>query len=94
MTPQLADPESAPGPGKNPFLRDLISTYNDLNSALIDELDEEPSALEFMRYVARNTPFVVRGCVRDWEAYQRWDREFLIEAMRGRRVNVAVTPRG
>ncbi|SPO00674.1 related to phospholipase [Cephalotrichum gorgonifer] len=75
-------------------LRELIASYNELNPPQVEELHEEPSPLEFMRYVARNAPFVVRGGARGWEAYKRWDREFLAEAMRGMRVNVAVTPRG
>lgn len=75
-------------------LRELITGFNDLNSRHVEELYEEPSPLEFMRYVARNTPFVVRGCVREWEAFKLWDREFLVEAMKGMKVNVAVTPRG
>ena len=75
-------------------LRELIESYHDLNPAAVEELDEEPSPLEFMRYVARNTPFVVRGGVRDWDAFGLWDRAFLEEAMGGMRVNVAVTPRG
>lgn len=40
--------------------QDLLETYNDLNPASVDELYEEPSPLEFMRYVAKNRPFVVR----------------------------------
>lgn len=75
-------------------LRDLITSYHELNPGSVDELAGEPSPLEFMRYVARNTPFVVRGCVHDWPAFKLWNREFLVEAMRGMRVNVAVTPRG
>ncbi|KEZ39703.1 hypothetical protein SAPIO_CDS9655 [Scedosporium apiospermum] len=94
MTPQHTNADAGPGRAPNPLLGDLITTYNDLNSTVIDELDEEPSALEFMRYVARNTPFVVRGCVPDWEAFRLWDKEFLVDTMRGRKVNVAVTPRG
>ncbi|KAF5650174.1 putative phospholipase [Fusarium sp. NRRL 25303] len=39
-------------------IENLISTFNELNSNSIDELHDEPSPLEFMRYVARNTPFV------------------------------------
>ncbi|KAK7910853.1 hypothetical protein PG985_013334 [Apiospora marii] len=42
-------------------IAELITTYNELNSSVVEELAEEPSPLEFMRYVARNTPFVVRG---------------------------------
>lgn len=75
-------------------LRDLITSYHELNPGTVEELTEEPSPLEFMRYVARNAPFVVRGCVKDWKAFKLWDREFLAEVMNGMRVNVAVTPRG
>lgn len=75
-------------------LRELITSYNELNPAAVEELAEEPSPLEFMRHVARNAPFVVRGGVRDWKAFGLWDRGFLEEAMGGMRVNVAVTPRG
>ena len=75
-------------------LRDLITGYHELNPGTVEELAGEPSPLEFMRYVARNAPFVVRGCVRDWKAFRLWDKEFLAEEMRGMRVNVAVTPRG
>ncbi|MFX9552042.1 hypothetical protein ABTO49_20850, partial [Acinetobacter baumannii] len=52
-------------------LEELLKTYNELNAAVVDELDEEPSPLEFLRYVARNTPFVVRGAASGWEACQK-----------------------
>ncbi|ROT43149.1 phospholipase A2 [Sodiomyces alkalinus F11] len=72
----------------------LITTYNELNSHVIDELNEEPSPLEFSRYVARNTPFVVRKAAINWTAYQRWDAKFLTETLGDQLVNVAVTPFG
>ncbi|KAB5550980.1 cupin-like domain-containing protein [Coniochaeta sp. 2T2.1] len=75
-------------------IADLINTYNDLNSSAIEALDHEPSPLEFMRYVARNTPFVVRGAASDWKACQTWNLEHLKEALRDINVNVAVTPAG
>ena len=52
-------------------LRELIASYNELNGATIDELYHEPSPLEFMRYVSRNTPFVIRGGAQ-WRAHQLW----------------------
>jgi len=73
---------------------ELITTYNDLNSSAITELDEEPSPLEFMRYVARNTPFVVRGAASGWKATQTWSARFLAEHLADETVNVAVTPAG
>ncbi|KAF4430301.1 phospholipase [Fusarium acutatum] len=64
-TPQgvVSEDKSANTSRNNPLYTDeaienLISTFNELNSNSIDELHDEPSPLEFMRYVARNTPFV------------------------------------
>lgn len=75
-------------------LQELIVTFNDLNGQNLDELDEEPSPLEFMRYVARNTPFVIRGAASTWRAGQSWNAEYLKSALGGQTVNVAVTPIG
>lgn len=75
-------------------IADLITSFNELNSSTAEELDEEPSPLEFMRYVARNTPFVVRGGAVDWQAIKRWNANYLREQLAGHRVNVAVTPFG
>ncbi|KAI0810656.1 cupin-like domain-containing protein [Xylaria sp. FL0064] len=72
----------------------LLTTYNELNSSRIEELDEEPSPLEFMRYVARNTPFVVRRGAQDWTATRTWDAAYLCSTLAGHKVNVAVTPYG
>ncbi|KAI0977401.1 phospholipase A2 [Xylaria arbuscula] len=73
---------------------ELLTTYNELNSSRIEELDEEPSPLEFMRYVARNAPFVVRRGAQDWTATRTWDAAYLCSALTGHKVNVAVTPYG
>ncbi|EFX06012.1 phospholipase a2 [Grosmannia clavigera kw1407] len=54
----------------------------------------EPSPLEFMRYVARNTPFVARGAASLWPAVTTWSASFLRDALASHSVNVAVTPRG
>jgi jumonji domain-containing protein 7 len=78
----------------NEGLAELISNFNDLNSPVIDELDEEPSPLEFMRYVSRNTPFVVRGGASTWKATRLWNAAYLTSALEGQTVNVAVTPYG
>ncbi|WYZ38924.1 hypothetical protein EsH8_III_000838 [Colletotrichum jinshuiense] len=75
-------------------LAELITTYNELNSAYIEELHEEPSPLEFMRYVARNTPYIVRGAASSWQSNQTWDKDYLLQAFKGQTVNVAVTPFG
>ncbi|PNP76376.1 hypothetical protein FNYG_10259 [Fusarium nygamai] len=75
-------------------IENLISTFNELNSNSIDELHDEPSPLEFMRYVARNTPFVIRGGASSWKACQNWNSAYLLSVMKGQNVNVAVTPYG
>ncbi|KAM7201482.1 Cupin-like domain containing protein [Rhypophila sp. PSN 637] len=75
-------------------LAELITTYNELNSSVIEELHEEPSPLEFMRFVARNTPFVIRGGASNWKATQMWSPSFLSEHLGDEPVNVAVTPLG
>jgi jumonji domain-containing protein 7 len=75
-------------------VRELITTYDELNSSLVDELYEEPSALEFMQYVARNRPFVVRKGAEDWTAVQKWDSHYLLNVLGDSPVNVAITPFG
>ncbi|KAM3564904.1 hypothetical protein MY1884_000504 [Beauveria asiatica] len=72
----------------------LITTFGELNSSSIHELDCEPSPLDFMRHVARNTPFVVRGGASSWRACNKWDKDYLVSALAGQSVNVAVTPHG
>ena len=75
-------------------LEHLLTTYGELNGSAIEELDCEPSPLEFMQYVARNTPFVVRGGASSWRAFQEWDKDYLVSSLTGQSVNVAVTPHG
>jgi jumonji domain-containing protein 7 len=72
----------------------LLTTYNELNGPSIDILPAEPSALEFMRYVCLNRPFVVRGAAQEWRATQTWNTQTLKAALEGASVNVAVTPFG
>jgi len=72
----------------------LLTTYNELNSPSIDILNDEPSALEFMRYVSLNRPFVIRGAAREWRATQTWNVETLKSKLDGVSINVAVTPFG
>ncbi|KAF2628437.1 Clavaminate synthase-like protein [Macroventuria anomochaeta] len=75
-------------------VRDLITTYHDLNPTTIDTLDAEPSPLEFMRYVARNRPFIIKNGAADWKARKRWNAAYLKEVMAGQTVNVSLTPHG
>lgn len=73
---------------------ELLSTYEELNGSVITELNTEPSALEYMRFVALNTPFVIRGTASEWKATRLWNRAYLEDAMKTQTVNVAVTPKG
>lgn len=65
-----------------------------MNSQAIEQIHGEPSPLEFMRYVARNTPFVARKAASNWVATRKWNLEYLGGALAGETVNVAVTPYG
>lgn len=75
-------------------IRELIEAYHELNANVVDEVFEEPSALEFMQYVARNRPFVIRGGAQSWKAVQDWSAEYLTHAIGDNEVNVSITPHG
>ena|SRR2546423_10936539 len=92
-TPQPVEADLSQ-PSISEALQNLIVTYHELNSSTVDELASEPSPLEFMRYVARNRPFVVRGGAANWPARRRWNAEYLLNVMGSSNVNVAVTPTG
>ncbi|KAI9873922.1 MAG: hypothetical protein M1830_010387 [Pleopsidium flavum] len=78
----------------NAAVSNLISSYHELNHDFVDELQEEPSAVEFMRYVAKNRPFIVRGGASQWRAVRKWNAEYLSRVMGDEKVAVAVTPHG
>ncbi|KAF3047065.1 hypothetical protein E8E12_010942 [Didymella heteroderae] len=99
QSPEQASTRPAPtglnaGATLNDAVRDLITTYHDLNPTTPDILHEEPSPLEFMRYVARNRPFVVKNGAASWKARKRWNAAYLKEVMAGQTVNVSLTPHG
>jgi len=73
---------------------EMLKSYEELNGSNITEMRTEPSALEFMRFVALSTPFVVRGAASHWKATKLWNCAYLQQAMEDRIINVAVTPRG
>lgn len=90
LSPSTMDEEPPPS---DP-ITELITTYNELNSSVISEITGNISPLEFMRYVARNRPFVFRGGASEWEATQTWNVPELKALLKGQSVNVAVTPKG
>ena len=75
-------------------LKELMGAYHELNGNQVDELDEVPSPLSFMRYVAKNRPFVVRGAASGWPAVKFWNVEYLVDVLGETMVKVAVTPHG
>ncbi|OQO14552.1 hypothetical protein B0A48_01431 [Cryoendolithus antarcticus] len=75
-------------------LANLITNYHELNGSTVDELPAVPSALEFMRYVARNRPFVVRGGAKHWPACRKWNATYLRKVIGDSTVKVANTPLG
>ena len=75
-------------------IANFINTYHDFNPGSVDELPEPPSALEFMRYVATNRPFVARQGAGEWNAVKKWNADYLREVIGEQSVNVATTPLG
>jgi len=75
-------------------IRELILAYQEFNPPNVNELEEQPSALEFMRYVAQNRPFVVRKGAAGWKACKEWDIPYLLSIMKDQKVQVAKTPFG
>lgn len=74
-------------------MEELISTYHELNGNHVDELAGLPTPLEFMQYVRRRRPLVIRGAVSEWPAMQ-WTTEYLENEMKGSQVRIAMTPSG
>lgn len=75
-------------------LAELVTSYHELNGNHIDELEQPPSPLLFMQYVARNRPFVVRKAAVNWPAVSLWSPDYLTSVMGDSTVRVAVTPSG
>ncbi|RMZ70672.1 phospholipase A2 [Pyrenophora seminiperda CCB06] len=62
-------------------VRDLILTYHDLNPSTVPVLTDPPSPLQFLRHIARNTPFVVRSGASDYAACRKWSATYLSTVM-------------
>ncbi|KAL9070090.1 MAG: hypothetical protein Q9157_005945 [Trypethelium eluteriae] len=75
-------------------IAELMVSYHELNGSSIEELREDPSPLEFMRYVAQNKPFVIRGGAENWPACQKWDVPYLKQSVGDRMVTIASTIEG
>jgi jumonji domain-containing protein 7 len=81
-------------------LKGLLESYHDINSQSVTELTREPTPLEFMRFVSRNQPFVIRNNPNSKQGtlfektLERWNVQYLGEKMAGEEVTVAITPSG
>ena len=74
-------------------IEELITTYHELNGSHVAELTEVPSPIEFMQYVRRGRPCVIRGAASEWPA-TNWTVEYLENKMKGSYIQVAITPLG
>ncbi|KAJ1992937.1 hypothetical protein H4R33_000813 [Dimargaris cristalligena] len=94
MAPGDSPIGSLPADQLHAALRDLVTEAQELNVGAVTELDQVPTPLEFMRYVAQNRPFVVRGGARHWPARTQWSNDHLRSIMGDQLVTVAITPNG
>jgi jumonji domain-containing protein 7 len=76
----------------NAATAEMLVTYHELNGD-IEEL-QEVSPLDFMRFVAKNRPFKLRGGCSTWQATRKWNAAYLRGVMEDTPVNVATTPHG
>lgn len=79
--------------GMREAIGELITTYQELNGSQVAELTEVPSPIEFMQYVRRGRPCVIRGAASKWPATS-WTVEYLENKMKDSHIQVAITPLG
>ena len=71
----------------------MLTTYHELNGG-IHVLYQEPSPLDFMRYVTKNRPLLVRRGCSEWLAVRRWNVNYLGKIVKDTPIKVAITPYG
>lgn len=79
--------------GVHKAIEELITTYQELNGRHVTELTEVPSPIEFMQYVRKGRPCVIRGAASEWPATS-WTVEYLENKMKCSHIKVAITPLG
>lgn len=79
--------------GVHKAIEELITSYQALNGRHVTELTEVPSPIEFMQFVRKGRPCVIRGAASEWPA-TNWTVEYLENKMKGSHIKVAVTPLG
>ena len=75
-------------------IEELITNYQALNGRHVTELTEVPSPIEFMQFVRKGRPCVIRGAASGWPATSCWTVEYLENKMKGSNIKVAITPLG
>ena len=78
----------------NSNIAELIRNYFEINSDDIVVLLDEPSPLLFMKHVARNRPFLFKGGCSRWEAFRKWDTQYMAKLLGDTSVEIAETPSG
>lgn len=80
--------------GVHKAIEELITTYQALNGKNVTELTEVPSPIEFMQFVRKGRPCVIRGAASEWPATRCWTVDYLENKMKGSHIKVAITPLG
>ena len=73
---------------------EMLEAYSETNNDYIDLLSEEPTPLDFMRYVAKNRPFIVKQGCSTWPAVRKWNIDYMLQKMGDAKVDIAQTPYG
>ncbi|KXN86277.1 JmjC domain-containing protein 7 [Leucoagaricus sp. SymC.cos] len=69
-----------------------ILNFQDLNGSHIETLDQQPTALEFLRIIHVSRPVIIKGFLAP--STRKWTNDYLIKKMGDRRISVAITPNG
>ena len=91
----MSDGESENGEAAN--ARDLFAWLSREVRELVSHVPRihSPSPIGFLRdHVSSNRPAVITGAFDDWPAMERWNLDYLADAMGDAKVSVNVTPDG
>ncbi|GAA96585.1 uncharacterized protein L969DRAFT_50506 [Mixia osmundae IAM 14324] len=70
----------------------FIADYRENNGNSVDELEHQPTALEFMRQVGQNRPLVIRRSCTPLK--RTWSEQYLADKLGDTPVPIAITPDG
>ncbi|EPZ33604.1 Cupin-like domain-containing protein [Rozella allomycis CSF55] len=61
----------------------------------VEEVDADKiDSLTFLRYVSKNQPFIVKNGIKEWDAYKKWEVDYLSARLSDSEITIAVTPLG